>query len=404
MPPPVTTASHTPDEARSAAPLRILLACDTFLPDVNGAARFAERLAAGLVRDGHEVHVAAPSISHRANGTFVEEIEGERVTVHRWASFRWYPHDWLRFVLPWKARSRARKLLDALQPDVIHLQSHVIIGRGLAIEGAARGIRIVATNHVMPENVLDFSLLPEFARHSFVKWAWRAADRVLQLASAVTTPTKRAAEFLERSTSRRNVLPVSCGLRASDYTASFEPRAEQRVVFVGRLTLEKQIDVILRAVARLGPDVKLDLVGGGDQRKNLEKLTHELGIDDRVTFHGRVTDEQLRSVLTNGSVFTIASIAELQSIATLEAMASGLPILAADAMALPHLVDNGANGYLFTPGDDAELAHRITEILDLPREDYVRMQQASLEAVKMHDIDRTLATFEALYRGETPGE
>ncbi|MBC9936356.1 MULTISPECIES: glycosyltransferase [unclassified Leucobacter] len=402
MPKPVTLASHTPADAHTETPLRILLACDTFLPDVNGAARFAERLAAGLVRDGHEVHVAAPSMGHGAAGTFVEEIEGERVTVHRWASFRWYPHDWLRFVLPWRARYRSRQLLDALQPDVIHLQSHVIIGRGLAIEGAKRGIRIVATNHVMPENVLDFTLLPHFAIQSFIKWAWRQADKILRLASAVTTPTKRAAEFLERNTSIRGVRPVSCGLRASDYTPSFAERSEQRVVFVGRLTMEKQIDVILRAVARLGANVKLDLVGGGDQRKNLERLAHELGIDDRVVFHGRVSDQQLRATLTNGSVFAIASIAELQSIATLEAMASGLPILAADAMALPHLVEEGKNGYLFTPGDDAELARRIAEILELPHADYVRMQEASLEAVKVHDIERTLATFESLYRGETP--
>ena len=49
-------------------------------------------------------------------------------------------------------------------------------------------------------------------------------------------------------------------------------------------------------------------VGGGDQRKNLEKLAHELGIDHRVVFHGRVTDQQLRATLTNGSVFAIASI------------------------------------------------------------------------------------------------
>lgn len=398
----MTLASHTPAEATTAAPLRILLACDTFKPDVNGAARFAERLAAGLVINGHEVHVVAPSIGHRAAGTFAEEIEGERVTVHRWASLRWYPHDWLRYVLPWRARPQARQLLDALQPDVIHIQSHVIIGRGLAIEGAKRGIRVVATNHVMPENVLDFTLLPKFAERSFIKWAWGKADKILRLASAVTTPTKRAAEFLERNTTIRGVRAVSCGLRASDYTANLEPRTEKRVVFVGRLTLEKQIDVILRAVARLGADVKLDLVGGGDQRKNLERLTHELGIADRVVFHGRVSDQQLRAVLTNGSVFTIASIAELQSIATLEAMASGLPILAADAMALPHLVDVGKNGYLFTPGDDAELARRSTEILALPHADYVRMQQASLEAVQAHDIERTLATFEALYRGETP--
>lgn len=383
-------------------PLRILIGCDTFLPDVNGAARFAERLAAGLVQRGEDVHVVAPSVRHNRTGSFVETIEGERMTVHRWASWRWYPHDWLRFVLPWRARGYARKLLDRVRPDVIHIQSHIVIGRALAIEGSKRGIRIVATNHVMPENVLDFTLLPERAKRIFVRWGWNAADRVLKLAEAITTPTRRAADFLERSTHRRGVLPVSCGLRASNYTADLEPRSENTLVFVGRVTLEKEIDVILRAIPRIDPalDVSFTVVGDGDQRKNLEKLASELGIADRVAFTGRVTDEQLRAHLTGASAFVIASIAELQSIATMEAMASGLPIVAADAMALPHLVHHGENGYLFQPGNDRELAEQIEKVLKSSPEQFAHMQRASLEAVQVHDIDRTLDTFEALYRGE----
>ena len=385
-----------------SAPLRILQGCDTFYPDVNGAARFAERLSAGLVQRGHDVHVVAPSLRISQHGTFVETIEGERMTVHRWRSWRWYPHDWLRFVEPWRARGYARKLLDRVQPDVIHLQSHIVVGRALAIEGSKRGIRIVATNHVMPENVLDFTLLPERAKRVFVRWGWNAADRVLRLAAAVTTPTRRAADFLERNTHRRDVRPVSCGLRASDYTADLTPRTTKKLVFVGRVTLEKEIDVILRAIPRLDPalNVTFTIVGDGDQRKNLEKLTEELGIADRVEFTGRVTDTELRAHLTSASVFTIASIAELQSIATMEAMASGLPIIAANAMALPHLVHHGENGFLFQPGNDRELASRITRVLQMPPEEYLRMQQASLEAVQVHDIDRTLDTFEELYRGD----
>lgn len=383
------------------APLRILIGCDTFAPDVNGAARFAERLAAGLVQRGEVVHVAAPSKKHSVTGAFIETIEGEQMTVHRIASFRWYPHDWLRFVLPWRARHYVRQILDAVKPDVIHIQSHIVIGRALAKEGARRGIRIVATNHVMPENVLDFTLLPERAKRLFVRWGWFDADRVLSNAAAITTPTRRAADFLERNTHRRGVLPVSCGLRSSDYTSVIGKREHNKIVFVGRVTLEKEIDVIIRALGRLAPelDATFTIVGDGDQRKNLEKLVADLGLTGRVTFTGRVTDEELRGHLTSASVFAIASIAELQSIATMEAMASGLPILAANAMALPHLVHDGENGFLFQPGNDRELAEQLTRVLTAPEAEYVAMQEASLEAVKVHDIDRTLDTFESLYRG-----
>jgi len=170
------------------------------------------------------------------------------------------------------------------------------------------------------------------------------------------------------------------------------------------VTLEKEIDVVIRALTRLEPalDATFTIVGDGDQRKNLEKLAAELGVADRVTFTGRVSDEQLRRHLTEATVFAIASIAELQSIATMEAMASGLPIVAADAMALPHLVHHGRNGYLFQPHNDRELAVQLTKVLTASPEEYLEMQRQSLQEVQMHDLDRTLDTFEALYRGETP--
>src|SRR5699024_2774556 len=159
---------------------------------------------------------------------------------------------------------------------------------------------------------------------------------------------------------------------------------------------------ILHALARLPRElnVHFDVVGDGDQRGSLTKLSSELGVSDRVVWHGKLPDDELRLTLTNATAFVIASIAELQSIATLEAMASGLPIIAANAMALPHLVDEGANGFLFTPGDDAELAQHIRTIIEMSENEFERMQRASLEMVAEHDIARTLETFERLYRGQ----
>ncbi|HWS50188.1 MAG TPA: glycosyltransferase [Microbacterium sp.] len=392
-----------PSTARSSdRPLKILIGCDTFAPDINGAARFAERLAAGLVQRGHDVHVSAPNQAYRRAQPRTEVIEGEPMTLHRLPSVRWAPHDWLRFVWPWRSKHYARKVLDRVQPDVVHIQSHIIIGRGLARIAHERGIPVVATNHVMPENILDHSIFPDVVDRNIVKFAWADARRTLSTVRAVTTPTRRAADFLERTIDIKGVIPVSCGIDRSHYSPVLGQREKNRVIFVGRLTAEKQIDVILRAIAELDPalEVTFDIVGGGDQRKNLEHLTAELGLSERVTFHGRISDEELRALYSRASVFAIASIAELQSIATMEAMASALPIVAADAVALPHLVHDGENGYLFQPGDVAELSARLRDVLTAEPAEYERMQQASLDGVVIHDINRTLDTFEALYRDE----
>jgi glycosyltransferase involved in cell wall biosynthesis len=382
-------------------PLTIVMGCDTFAPDVNGAARFAERLAAGLVEHGHDVHIVAPAASRR-HGTWVEEHQGQKMTVHRLRSWRWYPHDWLRFALPWTSKANARRVLDQVKPDVVHIQSHIVVGRGLAAEAEKRGIRIVATNHVMAENVVEFTLLPKFLQKTFVKLAWADARPTFDRAEAVTTPTRKAAEFLERSTGLRDIHAVSCGIDAHNYTPDFTPRTANRILFVGRITGEKHIDVLLKAMKLLPAtlDAHLQIVGGGDQLKNLQTMAETTGITDRVEFLGYVSDQQLREAYSRATVFAMPSIAELQSIATMEAMASALPVVAADAMALPHLVHDGENGYLFRPGDAQDLADKLERVLTMPQEELDVLKHGSLRIVAAHDIQTTISTFDSLYRGE----
>lgn len=388
--------------AAASKPLKILIGADTFLPDINGAAIFAARLAAGLVQRGHEVHIVAPSGADRRVGAFDEVIEGEHMTVHRLYSWRWYPHPWLRFAIPWRIEQNSAKILDAVKPDVVHFQSHIIVGRGLSKGAVERGIRLIGTNHFMPENLLEHTKLPKFIHNFAVKQAWAAAYRSFVRAEAVTSPTRKAGDFLEKAINIHPVLAISCGIRADDYTPNFEPRTENRIVFVGRITGEKQIDKLIRAVARLDPelDVHLEIVGGGEEEGHLRSLAAHLGIKDRVTITGYATTEYLRNALTRATVFAMPSIAELQSIATMEAMASGLPIVAANAMALPHLVHDGENGYLFDPGDIDDLAARLTDVLTMPKDELDAFKRESLRIVQAHDIERTLDTFEALYRGE----
>jgi len=380
-------------------PLRILIGSDTFSPDINGAARFTERLAAGLVDRGYEVHVAAPAHPAQGVGEHREVIEGREMTLHRWKSFRWPFHEWLRIVGPWNAKRFAQRTLDRVRPDVIHVQSHYVVGRGLIKEARRRGIRIIGTNHSMPENLLDHTGLPGPLNRVLLKWAWNDLSYLYGMAARITTPTANAAQFLQAHTRLTEVMPVSCGIDASRYRPDFTPRAEQRIIFVGRQDAEKHIEVLIRALPLVDPefDVKLDLVGDGEHRRHLHALAVKLGVEDRVVQHGAVTDERIVELLSRASLFAIASTAELQSIATLEALSSALPVVAADAMALPHLVHDGENGWLFPPGDVEAAAERIERVLRLAPEERERMQRAALATVKIHSLGHTLDIFEALY-------
>ncbi len=379
----------------------MLIGADTFPPDVNGAANFTSRLAAGLVGRGHEVFVEAPA-ADRHHGVFVEEHDGEKFTVYRVYSWRWYPHDWLRFVLPWRSQAHAARILDEVKPDVVHIQSHILVGRGLARQAKIRGIRVVATNHFMPENLIQHTLLPKFLRKTAIRIAWNDAAKTYHLVESITTPTRKGAEFLEAATDLTGVHAISCGINASEYTPNFEKKTENRILFVGRVTGEKHIDVLIRAVAKLDPklDAKLEIVGGGDLMNQLRRLASDVGIADRTTFTGYVSDEALRAAYTNATVFAIPSTAELQSIATMEAMASALPVVAANAMALPHLVHPGENGYLFEPGNVDDMVAKLTTVLTASDAELSRLKRNSMKLIAPHDIESTLTTFERLYRGE----
>jgi glycosyltransferase involved in cell wall biosynthesis len=382
-------------------PLTIVIGADTFAPEINGSATFSASLAGGLAKLGHTVHIVAPAAGRGKNGVFQEEHGGATVTVHRLWSWRYRPHPWLRFALPWRIQSNSRRILDTVRPDVVHIQSNIVIGRGLSKQALKRKVRLIATNHVMPENLLEFSLVPRFAFGLVVKTLWWDANRIYGRAEAMTSPTRRAADLVEAHTKIRGVLAISCGLDASNYTPNFAPRTENLIMFVGRVTSEKQIDKLIRALALLDPalNARVEIVGGGELEGDLKLLAAQLGVADRVQFDSYVTTEFLRAALTRATVFAMPSIAELQSIATMEALASGLPVVAANAMALPHLVHDGENGYLFEPGDVEQFAARLSDVLTMPDDKLQEFKRESMRIVEAHDINRTIATFEELYRG-----
>jgi glycosyltransferase involved in cell wall biosynthesis len=379
-----------------------MLGGDTFAPDINGSASFAKRLAVELHKRGHDVHMVAPSPDGPGRSG-LETHDGVEFMVHRLTSWRWLPHPWLRFALPWRIRANGRRLIAEVKPDVVHFQSHIIVGTGLAEAAKAAGIRLIGTNHTMAENIAQHvTILPGPALRWLIRSQWKAAADVYALADVVTTPTKRSSDYFEKMTGLRDVHSISNGIDTANYVPSFEPRTENRVVFVGRLDEEKCIHELLQAFALLDPslDAKLDVVGHGEDLHRLERLARDLHITDRVTFYGKIPDEQLRGILTHGAVFAMPSRAELQCIAAMEAMASALPVVAANAMALPHLVHPGENGYLYEPGAIEEFAAHLTSVLTAAPDEYTAMKKASQRIVAKHDLQATVDTFEALYRGE----
>ncbi|HZA11264.1 glycosyltransferase [Mycobacterium sp.] len=375
--------------------MRILLAGDTYPPDVNGAGVLTRRLAEGLASRRHDVHVMVPS---PANSSYEAECGGIRL--HYLASHRYPWHPTFHIADFRKLRLAVSDIFQHVIPDVVHVHAHFAVGRFAAAESRKSNTPLIATNHFIPENVkyqLPFELLPEFVYARAAALAWWDLAKVFRSADVITAPTPYAVDVLRTQAGIGHAIPVSCGVDVAAYGRQVGERDRTRrtVLFVGRLDAEKHIDEIIDALALMDHSVRLRIVGRGRQEKYLRRHAAKRGVDDRVTFVGYLSDDEVRAEYSRADVFCMPGTAELQSIATLEAMASGLPVVAAAAGALPYLVRPGVNGALFPPGDVRALADALQYALD---EDNAKsLRDASRLTAQQHDFKLTLDAFERIY-------
>ncbi|MER3445604.1 MAG: hypothetical protein C4291_01665 [Candidatus Dadabacteria bacterium] len=383
--------------------MRILLATDTYYPSTNGAAYFTFRLAYYLSKLKHNVFVIAPSrtLNNTVNSTGGITLYGIRsIPVPLYPGFRFSP--------PLLTRKYIREVIRGIKPDIIHIQNHFVIGKAVLEVACEIGIPIIGTNHFMPENLIHHLHLPDFLERGLKRLAWRQFVKVYSQLSFVTAPTKTAAELMYRQGLTKEAVVLSCGVDLERFNpANNGTYLKERyhipdrpiILYVGRLDKEKNIEVILRAMPLIlkKTDARLVLAGMGALRNHLEGIVQQLSLHNHTVFTGFVGDEDLPNLYRIADVFVIAGTAELQSIVTMEAMASALPVVAVDAVALPELIHHGENGFLFSGGNSQAVAERVTCILTnegLRR----KMGQKSLSLIQVHDINRVVKQFEQLYQ------
>jgi glycosyltransferase involved in cell wall biosynthesis len=125
-------------------------------------------------------------------------------------------------------------------------------------------------------------------------------------------------------------------------------------------------------------------------------MAEDLHITNKIRFTGFIPAEDVPSLMNSVDVFVMPSEAELLSISTLEAMACGRPVLLANALALPELVRDGENGYLFKPDNVTDLVYHMNVLSDQP-ERWRAMSIVSREIALSHSLDDTIQKFELIY-------
>ena len=383
--------------------LKIVIVSETYPPDMNGASIFTQRLARELSKRGNSVMVIAP------NFKFQDETEkdGDNLRIFRVRSWSAKPvHPYFRVVDMMGLRGRMKKQITKFKPDIIHIQNHFLLGSTALKIGKSLDIPVMGTNHFMPENLLQY--IPEFIHGEAKKMLWRHFKKVYKNLDFITSPSHAALKMVKDKGLKNEMAVISNGIDLNKFKKHPQDKNLMKkysiaddlpiLLFVGRMEQDKNIDLLLRAakIALKKTKFKIVLVGRGKNDKEFEKLSKKLGLEESVVFTGRIDDEELEKMYSLANVYMATGSAELQGIAVMEAMTAGLPVLAINAIALPELVYNGENGYLFEK-DAKDLADKIITILK-DKKSLVGMSKKSLEIISAHDVSKTIIQFEELYR------
>ncbi len=380
--------------------MRIMIVTDQYPPMVGGVPNVTHGLAVDFVNRGHQVWVVAPSYGARD----VRRLE-QKVRVYRFSSFEWPTYKELR--IPFLPFMPMRNLIKRSDPDIIHIHSPIVLGNIAQI--LAGGLRkpVIATNHYLPINMSRSLIADPFIGKHFSNITYSYLVNFCNRCEYVTAPTMTALNLLYEHGLRAPAAAVSNGIDLQQFApGECDPRILRRfglpedkplIIHVNRLSEEKRVDVLLNAVAEMKCDAHVALVSTGPAEAELRAQVERLQIGDRVSFLGYVRDEDLLALRRSSELFVIPSEADLQSLATMEAMACGLPIIAANSYALPELVHHGENGFLFQPGNSQELASKIDLLLgDAPLR--AKMGAKGLQIIAAHDRTKILDQWEGLYR------
>jgi glycosyltransferase involved in cell wall biosynthesis len=161
-----------------------------------------------------------------------------------------------------------------------------------------------------------------------------------------------------------------------------------RLIIVGRQEAGKGTDVLIKAlplIHRQYPRTVLDVVGGGSAVPTLKRKAAELGIAEKVKFHGKVNHTEVIRILQDAHVFCFPTQSEGFPKVVLEALACGLPVVATPVSVLPILLSSGC-GLLIEP-DPASIARAVCDLASSP-ERYKLMSVKARETAREYTLER----------------
>ena len=338
--------------------MRIAYFSDTFLPQINGVSNTLSYLKRYLDKNNIESQFHVPDYDDAAMSADSSIICAKGVPLPIYndckLSLPWLPH--------------MNSVLDSFQPDLIHLATEFGIGISGRSYARAKQVPIVSSYHTNIDHYIRYypSLSPlKGGVDDYFKWFHRRSRRIF-------VPTEDTRQHL-LSIGYNNLSIWSRGIdtdlfspskRSQAFRSQFGLQDQTVVLYVGRVAAEKDIDMLPAAMRllkeRVG-NVALIVTGDGPSMPALRAEAPE-----GTVFTGFLRGEELAQAYASSDLFFTPSSTETFGNVALEAMASGLPVIAADAGGFKNIIQHGVNGLLSAPRDAAGFAQALESLVRQP--------------------------------------
>jgi phosphatidylinositol alpha 1,6-mannosyltransferase len=332
--------------------MRIAIFSEAYQPQVNGVVRTQSELVRYLRNRGHEVLQAVPYYKSNPRQNDVVEF--------RAIPFPLYPE--MPIILPhWRFHRRQFERVEAFKPDLIHLMSPGVLAYFGQLWARRHGCPVVAsyeTDIIRYMHYYGFGRLePQLWR--YLRWLFNNCHHTYT-PSQVTKDQLikggiRDVRVFERGVD--NVLFHPCKRSATIRKSMGVEPGGVLILYAGRISKEKDLDVLLRAFTRLRgdhPEARLAVIGDGPHRRALVRLYRSPGI----TFTSWKQGEELAAWFASADVFALPSTTETLSLVSLESMASGIPVLAMNTGGVRDIVEHEKTGLLANTAQEFESSLR----------------------------------------------
>ena len=368
--------------------LRIALFSGNYNYVRDGANQALNRLVGFLLRQGAKVRVYSPTTATPAFPPTGDLVSVPSIPIPGRSEYQ----------LAYRLSAHVRRDLEGFAPNVVHVAAPDIVAHRAVTWARKRGIPVVSSVHTRFDTYLQYYGLQflEPSARAIMRRYYRRCD-------AIVVPAESTAAILRAQRMNPDISLWSRGVdreqfnpgrRSLEWRRAYGIQDDEMVVsFLGRLVLEKGLDVFsdaIDAARKKGASLRVLAIGDGPARDHFRER-----LPDAI-FTGQLTGRELATALASSDVFLNPSITETFGNVTLEAMACGLPVVAAAASGARSLVQDGVTGRLSRPGDIDAFADAL---VDYQRDPELRDRhgEAGLAFAKTMDWDEINAAVMHVY-------